>query len=60
MPTYEYECTDCEHKFEQFQKMTDKGHKMSLKCKGKVKRLDRIGRWYYIQRTGVLYHRIQK
>ncbi|MGI6595115.1 MAG: zinc ribbon domain-containing protein [Elusimicrobia bacterium] len=43
MPTYEYECTDCEHKFEQFQKMTDKPVTKCPKCKGKVKRLIGLG-----------------
>lgn len=39
MPTYDYECTKCGHKFEFFQKMTDKHLTKCLECEGKVKRL---------------------
>jgi len=39
MPTYEYECTKCEHRFEKFQSMTEKHVKTCPACKGKVKRL---------------------
>jgi len=42
MPTYEYECTKCTHKFEKFQKMNDEPLKKCPECKGPVKRL--IGR----------------
>ena len=42
MPTYEYECKKCKHKFEKFQKMTDSPLKTCPKCKGVVRRL--IGR----------------
>lgn len=33
MPTYEYECRDCGHKFELLQKMSDKPVKKCPKCK---------------------------
>jgi putative FmdB family regulatory protein len=33
MPTYDYECTACEHKFEFFQKITDDPIKRCPKCK---------------------------
>lgn len=33
MPTYEYECEACGHKFEQFQSMTDKVMRKCPKCK---------------------------
>jgi putative FmdB family regulatory protein len=39
MPTYEYECTKCQHAFEAFQSMRDEPLKKCPKCRGKVKRL---------------------
>jgi putative FmdB family regulatory protein len=39
MPTYEYECTKCKYKFEEFQKITDKPLLKCPKCKGKLRRL---------------------
>ncbi len=39
MPTYEYECTKCGHRFERFQKMSDPPVSTCPQCKGKVKRL---------------------
>lgn len=40
MPTYEYECQGCGHKFEKFQYMTDKPIKKCPECnKNKAKRL---------------------
>lgn len=39
MPTYEYECTECKHIFEEFQKITDKPLKKCPKCGGKLRRL---------------------
>jgi len=41
MPTYEYECQKCGHRFEQFQLMSAKPLTRCAKprCKGKVKRL---------------------
>ncbi|MBP7088798.1 MAG: zinc ribbon domain-containing protein [Candidatus Omnitrophica bacterium] len=43
MPTYEYECLDCGHHFEAFQKMSDLPLKQCEKCKGKVKRVISTG-----------------
>lgn len=43
MPTYEYECNDCSHHFEKFQKMTDEPIKVCPKCNGNVKRLINSG-----------------
>jgi putative FmdB family regulatory protein len=40
MPTYEYQCTACDHAFEQFQSMKDKTLKKCPKCgKQKLERL---------------------
>ena len=39
MPTYEYVCSKCKHKFELFQSMQDKLIKKCPKCNGKVERL---------------------
>ena len=39
MPTYDYECTKCGHRFEIFQSMTDEPKKRCPECKGKVQRL---------------------
>lgn len=39
MPTYEYECQKCEHRFEQFQSIKAEPLKKCPKCGKKVKRL---------------------
>ena len=39
MPTYEYECTDCGHRFEVFQNMSDEPLTECEQCSGSVKRL---------------------
>ena len=39
MPTYDYECTSCGHKFEVSQKITDKHLDKCPKCSKKIKRL---------------------
>ncbi len=39
MPTYEYECDKCKHKFDAFQSMTAKHLKKCPECGGKVTRL---------------------
>jgi len=39
MPTYEYECKKCGHRFELFQKITDPPRKRCPKCRGAVRRL---------------------
>lgn len=39
MPTYEYECEKCGHRFELFQSMKDEPRKRCPKCRGKVRRL---------------------
>lgn len=39
MPTYDYECQECGHTFEAFQKMSDAPLVSCVRCKGKVRRL---------------------
>lgn len=39
MPTYEYKCTKCNHKFEEFQSIKANPLEKCPKCGGKVKRL---------------------
>lgn len=44
MPTYEYECKSCEHRFEEFQSMTAKPLRTCPECKKKsLERLIGIG-----------------
>jgi len=43
MPTYEYECRACGHRFERFQKMTDEPLGECPKCGGKARRLIGMG-----------------
>ena len=42
MPTYEYECLKCGHRFERFQNINDKPLKTCPKCHKSIRRL--IGR----------------
>ena len=39
MPTYEYECRKCGHRFERFQSMTAKPLRSCPRCRGRVQRL---------------------
>jgi putative FmdB family regulatory protein len=39
MPTYEYECEECGHRFEQLQKMSDDPLRECPECGGPVRRL---------------------
>jgi putative FmdB family regulatory protein len=39
MPTYDYECVECGHRFEAFQSMSDNPLQECEHCKGPVKRL---------------------
>lgn len=39
MPSYEYECTNCNYRFEQWQKITEPPLETCPKCNGKVTRL---------------------
>jgi putative FmdB family regulatory protein len=48
MPTYEYECTSCNHNFEAFQAMSDAPLKECPKCGENIRRLIHGG-------TGVIF-----
>lgn len=39
MPTYEYECERCGHRFERFQKITDDSVPACPKCGGDVRKI---------------------
>lgn len=39
MPTYEYECQKCGHRFEVFQSIKDAPKKTCPECRGRIKRL---------------------
>lgn len=39
MPTYDYECEKCGHRFELFQSMKEEPKKRCPKCRGKLRRL---------------------
>ena len=38
MPTYEYQCTKCDHSFEVIQKITDKPLTVCEKCGGRLRK----------------------
>ncbi|HOD16026.1 MAG TPA: zinc ribbon domain-containing protein [Spirochaetota bacterium] len=39
MPTYEYECLECKHRFDVFQSMNDDPVATCVKCGGRVRKL---------------------
>lgn len=39
MPTYEYQCKSCEHRFEVWQKMTDEALTTCPECNGSIRRI---------------------
>ena len=52
MPTYEYECQKCGHRFEEFQSMKDAPLTKCPECKGKVKRLIGAGAGFIFKGSG--------
>jgi putative FmdB family regulatory protein len=53
MPTYEYKCQDCGHKFEKFQSMKDKPVAKCPTCGGKVLRLIGTGAGVIFKGSGL-------
>ena len=43
MPTYEYECQRCGHRFDLFQRITDAPRQRCPKCRGRLQRLLGMG-----------------
>lgn len=52
MPTYDYECTECGHRFEAFQNMSDKALTKCPECGKKVKRLISSGAGFIFKGSG--------
>ena len=53
MPTYDYECSACGHRFEQFEKLSEPGTKPCPKCKkGKAKRMPGHGAGFIFKGSG--------
>ena len=52
MPTYDYECDKCGHKFEAFHSMTAKSISKCPECGGKVHRLIGTGSGIIFKGTG--------
>jgi putative FmdB family regulatory protein len=52
MPTYEYECTKCDHRFEAFQSMKDEPLKRCPKCRCKIRRALGSGAGIIFRGTG--------
>lgn len=52
MPTYDYQCEKCGHKFEHFQKMSDELLKKCPKCGKKIHRLIGGGSGIIFKGTG--------
>lgn len=52
MPTYEYECQSCGHRFEVFQSMKDAPLSICERCGGAVKRLISPGAGFLFKGSG--------
>ncbi len=52
MPTYEYQCKKCGHKFEAFQQITEKLLEKCPKCQGPLKRLIGPGAGFIFKGSG--------
>ena len=52
MPTYDYQCLKCKHRFEKFQSIKDDALKKCPKCKGKVQRLIGSGAGFLFKGSG--------
>ena len=52
MPTYEYQCEQCDHRFEAFQSITAEPLSTCPKCGGKVRRLISSGAGFIFKGSG--------
>lgn len=52
MPTYEYECTRCGHRFEKFQNIKARPLQRCPQCRGKIRRLIGTGAGVIFKGTG--------
>ncbi len=52
MPTYEYECKDCGHRFDQFQSITADALTECPECNGSVQRLISAGAGFLFKGNG--------
>ena len=52
MPTYEYECQKCGHRFDAFQSMKDDPLLECPKCKGPIKRMIGTGAGFIFKGSG--------
>ena len=52
MPTYEYKCNDCEHRFEEFQSMSAAPITVCPECKGKTERIITGGTGFLFKGSG--------
>ena len=52
MPTYEYVCQKCGHRFELFQKITDPPRKRCPECRGAVRRIIGAGAGFLFKGNG--------
>ena len=52
MPTYEYQCTECEYRFEEFQSISAPPITICPECNGKTKRLISGGAGFLFKGSG--------
>jgi len=52
MPTYEYQCTSCGHRFEELQSFSDRPLKKCPRCAGPVERLVSGGAGFIFKGAG--------
>lgn len=48
MPTYRYECTDCQHRYEALHSMADRNRETCRSCGGTTKRLPTAGGFSFV------------
>ncbi len=52
MPTYQYQCSECGHEFEEFQRMSDAPLEKCPKCYGKIHRVITGGAGFLLKGSG--------